>query len=105
MIQKGSPGLLLADRAAREELLRCIAAAGEAPVALAEAALALAACDRPQADAACYLDHLAQLARDAAEAARGAGGIAERVAALNEVVFGRYAYEGDTRDYDDLQNA
>jgi regulator of sirC expression with transglutaminase-like and TPR domain len=95
----------LLDRAARERLLREIAGSGDTPVALAEAALALAAYDRPRVDLARYTDHLALLARDAATEVRGADGIAGRVAALNAVILGKHRYEGDTLTYDDLQNA
>jgi regulator of sirC expression with transglutaminase-like and TPR domain len=37
--------------------------------------------------------------------AAGARGLADRVAALNAVIVGRYGYQGDTLTYEDLQNA
>jgi regulator of sirC expression with transglutaminase-like and TPR domain len=100
------PGLRLDDRSARERLLRDIgAAAADAPIPLAEAALALAARTGPAVDLEAYRHHLSALARDIAEAAAAAHDISERIAALNAVVFGKYAYQGDTVTYDDLQNA
>ncbi len=96
----------LADRNIGERLLRDIGAAGgDGPIALADAALALAARDEPVTDIAGYRDHLAALARDVGNAVAGASTIGERIAALNDILFGTYAYRGDTTTYDDLQNA
>jgi regulator of sirC expression with transglutaminase-like and TPR domain len=95
----------LDDRDAQERLLRDIGNGGEGPIPLADAALALAARDEPVADVAAYRRHLATLARDIAGAVAAARTIGERIAAFNEVVFGKYAYQGDTTTYDDLQNA
>jgi regulator of sirC expression with transglutaminase-like and TPR domain len=90
----------------RKRLLREIgAAAGDGPLPLAEAALALAARDGPAADHPFYRRHLAALAHDIGRAAAAARTIGERIAALNDVVFGTYGYRGDTATYDDLQNA
>jgi regulator of sirC expression with transglutaminase-like and TPR domain len=80
-------------------------AAADGPLALAEAALALAARDRPAADSLPYRRHLAALAHDIGRAAAPARTIGERIAACNDVVFGKYGYQGDTATYDDLQNA
>jgi regulator of sirC expression with transglutaminase-like and TPR domain len=90
------------DRATAEAFLRGIAGRGEATLPLAEAALALAALDRPRVDLARYHHHLAALGREVGEAASGA---ADPVEALNGVIIGRYGYAGDTLTYDDLQNA
>jgi regulator of sirC expression with transglutaminase-like and TPR domain len=95
----------LGSRAAREDLLRTVGSAGDVPVALAEAALALAAYDRPRVDVSRYVHHLAMLGKDVAAEAKTARNIAERVAALNTVFLDKYSYEGDTLTYDDLQNA
>ncbi len=91
------------DRATAEAFLRGIAGRGEASLPLAEAALALAALDRPRVDLARYHDHLAALGREVGEAAES--GVADPVDALNSVIIGRYGYAGDTLTYDDLQNA
>jgi regulator of sirC expression with transglutaminase-like and TPR domain len=94
------------DDRAGERLLRDIGtAAAEGPIALGEAALALAARDRPRVDTARYRHHLALLARDVGRAGAAARDVGDRVAALNEVIFGVYSYAGDTLTYDDLQNA
>jgi regulator of sirC expression with transglutaminase-like and TPR domain len=95
----------LGDEAGLERLLRAVAAAGDAPVAIAEAALALAAFDRPRVDLARYKHHLATLACDIAGEARAANGAADCIAALNAVILGKYGYAGDQDNYDDLQNA
>jgi regulator of sirC expression with transglutaminase-like and TPR domain len=93
------------DRATAEDFLRTLATAGDGRLPLAEAALALAARDRPQVDLERYHQHLAVLAGEVGEAAAGAGDLAERSAALSRVILGGYGYQGDTLNYDDLQNA
>src|SRR5579883_3006576 len=99
----GSPAFH--DRAGAEAFLRDLARRGREPLPLASAALALACRDRPRVDLARYHHHLALLAREVGEAASGATATARRVAALNEVILGRYGYQGDTLTYEDLQNA
>jgi regulator of sirC expression with transglutaminase-like and TPR domain len=103
---KADPAGRAGDRGERERLLREIggAAAGE-KLPLAEAALALAARDGPAADQGAYRRHLARLAQDIGGAAAAARTIGERVAACNDIIFGKYGYRGDTVTYDDLQNA
>lgn len=90
-------------------LLRSIAAQADEKINLGEAALALAALDRPRVGLKRYRHHLALLARETTEevARRGgaASGLDDRIAALNAVLFDRYGYRGDTLTYDDLQNA
>lgn len=90
-------------------LLRSIAAQADEKINLGEAALALAALDRPRVGLERYRHHLALLARETTEevARRGgaASGLDDRIAALNAVLFDRYGYRGDTLTYDDLQNA
>ncbi|MFQ5939610.1 MAG: SirB1 family protein [Alphaproteobacteria bacterium] len=92
-----------------EALLRSIAAQADEKINLGEAALALAALDRPRVGLERYRHHLALLARETTEevARRGgaAPGLDDRIAALNAVLFDRYGYRGDTLTYDDLQNA
>jgi regulator of sirC expression with transglutaminase-like and TPR domain len=96
-----------ADRSGeRERLLREIGAtASDEPLPLAEAALALAVRERPAADPLVYHRHLAALAEDIGRAAAPARTLGERIAACNDILFGKYAYQGDTITYDDLQNA
>ncbi len=90
-------------------LLRSIAAQADEKINLGEAALALAALDRPRVGLERYRHHLALLARETTEEAARRGGAAsgldDRIAALNAVLFDRYGYRGDTLTYDDLQNA
>jgi len=87
--------------------LREIGARPEAAIDLAEAALALAALDRPRVEAEPYRHHLSLLARDVGAAAGdpAAGRLDRRVAALNDVILGKYGYAGDRVTYEDPQNA
>ncbi len=93
------------DRATAEDFLRAVGTLVEGPLPLAEAALALAALDRPRVDLARYHHHLAALGRELGDAAAAASSLTERVEALNTVILGRYGYQGDTLTYEDLQNA
>src|SRR6185437_10888397 len=85
--------------------LRDLGVLGEATLPIAEAALALAAFERPRVGPARYRDHLLQLARDVGRHAGTAGDLAERVHALNEIILLKHGYSGDELNYDDLQNA
>lgn len=92
-------------RAEAEEILTRTGSLPDAEIDLGEAALALAALDRPQVPLARYRAHLAELVEDVrAEAASLERG-AERAAALARVLFERHGYGGDRLTYDDLQNA
>lgn len=93
------------DRAGADAFLRGLARRGDERLPLGSAALALACRDRPRVDLARYHHHLALLAREIGEAASGATATAKRIAALNDVILGRYGYQGDTLTYEDLQNA
>lgn len=87
------------------EILRRVGGGPDDGIDLAEAALALAALDLPQAPLDDYRRHLAGLAREVAEACGDQAGLEERCAALNRTIHARYGYEGDSATYDDLQNA
>ncbi|MBM3558506.1 MAG: tetratricopeptide repeat protein [Alphaproteobacteria bacterium] len=90
----------------REEasgILRRVGGSDDAAIDIGEAALALAALDRPGIAIERYREHLAQIAREAGELA--GEGAAARLTALNEVIAGRYGYAGDRETYDELQNA
>jgi regulator of sirC expression with transglutaminase-like and TPR domain len=89
----------------RARFLRDLGAAGEQPLPIAEAALALASFDRPRVDLARYRDHLRLLARDVARHAGESPDLAARARALNEIILLKYGYAGDDLTYDDLQNA
>lgn len=93
------------DRAGALDYLKSLAPLGEAPWPIGEAALALAALDRPRVGLARYREHLEALASDVAAAAVDVEATVDRVAALSSVIVGAYGYRGDTLTYDDLQNA
>jgi regulator of sirC expression with transglutaminase-like and TPR domain len=93
----------------QEELMSALERVGRQPddaIDLAEAALLLAAVEAPEVDLSPYRRHLAQLAADMADIARGGADSLEfRLAALQQILAGRHSYDGDRRSYDDLQNA
>ena len=92
-------------------ILQRLAQIGSLPdqdIDLAEAALCLAAVDRPQVDLARYRRELAQIAMDLADyTARfpDKTTASDAVEAMKAVITGRHGYQGDTLTYDDLQNA
>src|SRR5437870_3303666 len=72
---------------------------------IGEAALALAAFDRPRVALGRYRQHLLTLARDVGRHAGATGDLAARAHALNEIILLKHGYSGDELTYDDLQNA
>ncbi|WP_374373708.1 SirB1 family protein [Dongia sp.] len=79
---------------------------------IAEAALALAALDRPELGRHAHQLHLAAIADSMRMAAilpelamQGQPGLAARCRVLSDVMAGEFAYRGDRVSYDDLQNA
>jgi len=70
-----------------------------------QGALALAAFDSPTDRIDVYRSHLDTMIKDVAAVAPVEGGVRERLAALNHVLFGLHGYAGDRDTYDDLQNA
>lgn len=94
--------------AGKKKIQTLLRRTGEIPdqeIDIAETALLLASLDRPGVSLNRYRDHLNLIADDVAKGASGSESLDERVAALNETIFGAYGYEGDRRTYDDLQNA
>jgi len=85
--------------------LRGLGSAPDSALDIGEAALLLAALDRPAVALDWYRAHLADLAREVGEAANETASAAGRAAALRAVFVDRYGYGGDTLTYDDLQNA
>ncbi|HTT81374.1 MAG TPA: transglutaminase-like domain-containing protein [Stellaceae bacterium] len=85
--------------------LRELTAQDRAVLPIAEAALALAALERPRIGLARYRQHLAALARDVGRHAAAGAGLAGRARAINEVILLKYGYTGDELTYDDLRNA
>ena len=91
-----------------EQDLRLIGSLPDSEISIAEAALLLAALDRPRVSLSRYHHHLSLLARDTRDFADrhgAADSLEARVAALNDVILGRYEYQGDHQTYDNLQNA
>lgn len=93
------------DRAGAEEFLRQIGTMADDGLPVAQAALVLAALDRPRVDLERYHRHLDALGRDTGEAVGSDASIGDCVAALQAVIFGHYAYAGDALTYEDPQNA
>ena len=93
---------MIEEREAHEAFLAGLASAGEAPVDIAEAALRLAALDRPRVDLERYRDHLGELAAEVGALAEGSSEAAD---ALAETICRHHGYAGDSLTYDDLQNA
>jgi regulator of sirC expression with transglutaminase-like and TPR domain len=93
----------------RQDVLTALEAIGRQPdeaIDLAEAALLLAALDRPATDLAPYRRHLAELAGDLSDAAaKASDSLDSRVQALRQVVARKHGYHGDRDHYDDLANA
>lgn len=88
-----------------QDLLRRIGDGPDEEIDLAEAALALAAMDRPKVDLGPYRAHLGEIAASVAEAAGERPGLESRVEALRGVLVGRHGYRGDQLTYDDIHNA
>lgn len=89
-----------------------IGALADAEIDLAEAALALAALERPETGRHAYRAHLAAIADAMTQAAglpalnaSGRAGLESRCRLLAEIMAGQFAYRGDRVNYDDLQNA
>jgi regulator of sirC expression with transglutaminase-like and TPR domain len=92
--------MIMADPRLTEMLDRAAAAPDEA-FPLAEAALALALQDRPDAILDPYLGHLEALADETGRQARRHDAAGALAAALR----GQFGYRGDDEQYDDLRNA
>ncbi len=88
-----------------EAALRCVGRMNDDAIDLAEAALMLAALDRPDVPVDAYRNHLGRLADESIEATRGAQSFEEKLDAVNAVLFERHGYRGDSETYDDMQNA
>lgn len=85
--------------------LREIGADPDAPFDIAEAALALAALDRPRIPLDRYRRHLETLGEELGRIAAGCTALEDRLAALNNILVDKHGYAGDELNYDDLQNA
>lgn len=96
------------NRGGVEHRLRAIGGLDDAAIDVAQAALLLAALNRPQTDLERYCHHLSLLRRDIAELGERNGAaesLAARIDVLNAVLVGRYGYRGDSETYEDMANA
>jgi regulator of sirC expression with transglutaminase-like and TPR domain len=98
-----SPHAGLRDQAS--DTLAAIGASPEMPFDIGEAALALAALDRPRVALDRYRTHLRDLAKAVSHRANGNTSADGQAAALASVIAGTEGYRGDDETYDDLQNA
>ena len=91
-----------------ESRLRRIGGQEDDEIDIAEAALLLAALERPQLSLERYHHHLSLVSRDVADLGekQGAGdSLAARIEVLNAVLVERYGYRGDSDSYEDMVNA
>lgn len=96
------------NRQAVESSLRRVGAQDDAEIDVAEAALLLAALERPQLSLERYRHHLSLLTRDIADLGEkngAADSLEARIRVLHAVLVERYGYRGDRESYDDLANA
>lgn len=94
----------MTERAAIETALKALGAAPDDGLDIAEAALLLAALDKPGLDLAPYRRHLADIAAALSRIEAGSE-VAPRAMALAAVLSVEFGYRGDTESYDDPQNA
>lgn len=92
-------------RGEAETVLRKVGRDAADRIDIAGVALVLAGLDRPGVPLDRYRDHLDLLAEDLRRVSAGAEALDARIAAIREVMFAAYGYQGDRRTYDDLQNA
>jgi regulator of sirC expression with transglutaminase-like and TPR domain len=95
----------MTDPADAEAILAGFGDAADAAIDLGEAALALAALDRPRVPLERYRAHLGEIAAAVAARAGADPDAGAAVDALNGVIAVDLGYEGDRDTYDDLQNA
>lgn len=103
--QQERDGALSSRSEARGVLMR-LAVTPDDAVDLGDAALALAAFDRPDRALDPYRGHLDDLATETGAALGDSdGGLTAKIDALRRVIVDRYGYAGDDDTYDDLRNA
>lgn len=91
-----------------EGRLRQVGGQVDDDIDVAQAAILLAALERPQVSLERYTHHLSLLERDTAELSarqNAAEDLSARIAVLNQVLVERYSYQGDQDTYDALHNA
>jgi len=91
------------------DYLRHVGTLADRSIDLVEAALAFAAIDDPQSSPEYYRDHLETVARDVSKETMRLSSASDtleaRIGILNDVIYKRHGYRGDSQNYDDLQNA
>jgi regulator of sirC expression with transglutaminase-like and TPR domain len=87
------------------EALRDIGTLADADIAIGEAALLLAALDRPGEHLDFYRQQLAEIASDARTATARTHSVDMQVTALTDVLVARWEFRGDSETYDDMRNA
>ena len=93
------------ERAAVLEALRAIGRLDDGAIDIAEAALLLAALDRPGVALEPYRAHLAELADQARSSTARSHSVDMQVATLTRLLVEHHGYRGDDQTYDDLRNA
>jgi regulator of sirC expression with transglutaminase-like and TPR domain len=95
----------VADREEVLEALRHIGTLADNDIDIGEAALLLAALDRPAEHLDFYRQQLGEIASDARTATARTHSVDMQVAALTDVLVGRWKFRGDSETYDDMRNA
>lgn len=95
----------MADREEVLKALRDIGTQADQDIDIGEAALLLAALDRPGECLDSYRQQLIEIASDARTATARTHSVDMQVAALVDVLVSRWEFRGDTDTYDDMRNA
>lgn len=95
----------MADRAEVLEALRHIGTLADQDIDIGEAALLLAALDRPGEHLDFYRQQLGEIASDIRTATARTHSVDMQVAALSDVLVARWEFRGDSETYDDMRNA
>jgi len=95
----------VADREEVLEALRDIGTQADQDIDIGEAALLLAALDRPGEHLDSYRQQLIEIASDTRTATARTHSVDMQVAALVDVLVSRWEFRGDTDTYDDMRNA
>ena len=95
------------DNAGTLGALRKMGERGDDDFGIGEAALLLAALDRPLSDINPYLDHLDELANEVSQMVSSDTdhSLSKRTAAMANIIATEWRYTGDVHTYDDPQNA
>lgn len=95
----------VSDREGVLDALRDVGRLPDQEIDIGEAAMLLAAFDRPEEKLDSYRQQLADIARDARAATARTHSVDMQVAALADVLVGRWGFRGDSETYEDMRNA